>query len=54
MKLEDARKAYYDYSGTLSNINRQLALSGVAIVWFLFIQIIMQILTLALLNGHFF
>jgi hypothetical protein len=37
MKLEDARKAYYDYSGTLSSINRQLALSGIAIVWF-FIQ----------------
>lgn len=37
MKLEDARNAYYDYSGTLSNINRQLALSGIAIVWF-FIQ----------------
>lgn len=37
MRLEDARNAYYDYSGKLSNINRQLALSGIAIVWF-FIQ----------------
>jgi hypothetical protein len=37
MKLNDAREAYYDYSRTLSNINRQLALFGIAIVWF-FVQ----------------
>ena len=34
MKLKDAREAYYNFSGTLSNINRQLALSGIAIIWF--------------------
>jgi len=37
MKLEEAREAYYNFSGTLSNINRQLALSGIAIIWF-FVQ----------------
>jgi hypothetical protein len=37
MKLDDTRQAYYEYSGTLSTINRQLALSGIAIIWF-FVQ----------------
>ncbi len=34
MRLEDARKTYYRRSRTLSTINRQLALYGVAIIWF--------------------
>ena len=34
MRLAKARKAYQDLSCTLSNVNRQLALSGLAIVWF--------------------
>ena len=33
MKLEDARQHYYDHSGSLSTVNRQLALAGIAIVW---------------------
>jgi len=34
MKLDDVRQAYYEYSNTLSTINRQLALPGIAIIWF--------------------
>lgn len=34
MNLKDAREAYYEYSRTLSSINRQLTLSGIAIIWF--------------------
>lgn len=33
MKLKDFREAYYDSSQSLSNITRQLALAGVALVW---------------------
>jgi len=33
MKLDDARKAYYDHSGQLSSIVRQLAFAGIALVW---------------------
>lgn len=33
MKLKDFRDAYYDSSQSLSNISRQLALAGVALVW---------------------
>jgi hypothetical protein len=33
MKLKDARDNYYFYSGKTSDIIRQLALAGIAIVW---------------------
>jgi hypothetical protein len=33
MKLEDARAAYYEYSGKASDIARTLALGGIAVVW---------------------
>jgi hypothetical protein len=33
MKLEDARDAYYDFSKNLSDINRKLAFSGIALIW---------------------
>ena len=33
MKLKDARDLYYFFSGKTSDIVRQLALAGVAIVW---------------------
>lgn len=33
MILKDFRDAYYDSSQSLSNISRQLALAGVALVW---------------------
>jgi hypothetical protein len=33
MKLEDARKAYYEYSGKVSDISRTLALAGIALIW---------------------
>jgi hypothetical protein len=33
MKLEDARKAYYDFSKSLSDINRTLGFAGIALVW---------------------
>lgn len=34
MKLKDARDNYYFFSGKTSDIVRQLALAGIAIVWF--------------------
>lgn len=33
MTLKDAREAYYDYSGKLSEITRQLSFAGIAVVW---------------------
>jgi hypothetical protein len=33
MKLVDVRKAYYEFSGTVSKIARTLALSGIAVIW---------------------
>ncbi len=33
MRLSDARNAYYEASGKLSDIGRQLALAGFAIIW---------------------
>ncbi len=33
MKLSDARESYYIYSGKTSDIARQLALGGIALVW---------------------
>ena len=35
MKLEDARKTYYDASGKASDIARQLCFAGIAIIWLL-------------------
>lgn len=34
MKLKNALDAYYEHSKALSTINRQLALSGIAVIWF--------------------
>ena len=33
MKLEDARQAYYDYSGTVSTLTRSMCFAGIAIAW---------------------
>lgn len=33
MKLEDVREAYYFHTGKLSDIVRQLAFAGIALVW---------------------
>ncbi len=33
MKLEEARKAYYDFSKSLSDINRALGFAGIAVIW---------------------
>ena len=33
MKLKDARDAYYQYSGKLSDIVRQLSFAGIAVIW---------------------
>ncbi len=33
MKLKDAREEYYGYTGKLSDVNRQLAFAGIAVVW---------------------
>jgi hypothetical protein len=33
MKLEDARSAYYEYSGKVSDISRTMALAGIALIW---------------------
>jgi hypothetical protein len=33
MKLQKARDTYYEYSGKLSDITRQLSFAGIAIVW---------------------
>lgn len=33
MKLSDFRKAYYEYSGKTSDVSRQLAFAGIALVW---------------------
>lgn len=33
MKLEDCRKAYYDFSGKASDIARQLGFAGIAVIW---------------------
>ena len=33
MKLEDCRKHYYEYSGKASDILRQLAFAGIALIW---------------------
>lgn len=35
MKLSDAREAYYNYSGQLSSVSRQLCFAGIAVVWLL-------------------
>jgi hypothetical protein len=33
MKLEDCRKAYYEYSGKASDICRNLGFAGLALIW---------------------
>lgn len=33
MKLKDAREAYYEYTGKLSDVNRQLCFAGIAVIW---------------------
>lgn len=33
MKLEDARQHYYDHSGKASEVTRQLAFAGIALIW---------------------
>ena len=33
MKREDTRAAYYEFSGKLSDIVRQLSFAGIAIIW---------------------
>lgn len=33
MKLHEIRTAYEGYSGKLSNVNRQLAYAGIALIW---------------------
>ena len=33
MKLKQARQAYYDFSKSLSDINRTLGFAGIALVW---------------------
>jgi hypothetical protein len=33
MKLEDARNAYYEFSGKVSDISRTLSLTGIALIW---------------------
>jgi len=33
MKLEDCRKAYYEYSGKASDICRNLGFAGIALIW---------------------
>jgi hypothetical protein len=33
MKREDARAAYYEFSGKLSDIARQLSFAGIALIW---------------------
>lgn len=33
MILEDARQHYYTFSGSLSNVNRQLCFAGIAVIW---------------------
>lgn len=33
MKLNEAREHFYTFSGTLSNVNRQLCFAGIAVVW---------------------
>ena len=33
MKLTEARKAYYDFSKSLSDINRGLGFAGIALIW---------------------
>jgi hypothetical protein len=33
MKREEARSAYYEFSGKLSEVARQLSFAGIAVVW---------------------
>jgi hypothetical protein len=33
MKLEGYRQAFYDFSGKLSDITRQLSFAGIAVIW---------------------
>jgi hypothetical protein len=33
MKIEDYRQTFYTYSGKLSDITRQLAFAGIAVIW---------------------
>ena len=33
MKLSDYRETYYEFSGKASDVTRQLAFAGIAIVW---------------------
>jgi len=33
MKLSEARDAYYEFSKTLSEINRKLGFAGIALIW---------------------
>jgi hypothetical protein len=33
MKLSEARSAYYEFSKTLSEINRKLGFAGIALIW---------------------
>ena len=35
MKLDEARKHYYDHSGAASSSARQLAFAGIAVIWIL-------------------
>jgi len=33
MNIDDARQSYYEHSGKLSDVNRQLAFAGIAVIW---------------------
>ena len=33
MRLKEAREQYYEFSGKLSDVNRQLGFAGIAVVW---------------------
>ena len=35
MKIHEIRDAYYEASGTVSDISRQLAFAGIAVIWVL-------------------
>lgn len=33
MKLEDALRSYYEFSGLASSVNRQIGFAGIAVIW---------------------
>ncbi len=33
MKLSDYRETYYEFSGKLSDVSRQLSFAGIALIW---------------------